>query len=95
MDHEWELWDTESSNLIGTYATKDEALAVVHATVLEHGAQEMAFVALGQELDDGTPVSVAKGMALVLMARRRLGVRASVREIWPQLESGMRHLRNR
>ena len=48
----WELWDTESGNMVGDYATEAEALTVVRNALRQHGSSVVATLALGAEHDD-------------------------------------------
>jgi hypothetical protein len=48
----WELWDTESGNMVGDYDSEAEALAVVREAVRRHGPGVVATLALGAEHDD-------------------------------------------
>jgi len=48
----WELWDTETGNLVGDYDSEDEALAVVRDALRRLGPAAIAPLALGAEHDD-------------------------------------------
>jgi hypothetical protein len=66
-----ELWDTEESNLIGTFGSEREALRVVREAVVAHGLQAIATIALGCEDAAGNLIPVAKGQELVDLATSR------------------------
>ena len=70
----WELWDTETGNLVGDYDTEAEALAVVRAALARHGPDAAAWLALGVEHDDeggddAVLPPVLRGTELVARAR--------------------------
>lgn len=48
----WELWDTETGNLVGDYDDEAAALAVVRDVLRRHGSGPLAALALGAEHDD-------------------------------------------
>ena len=48
----WELWDADSGNLVGDYASEADALANVHDAVSRHGPAVVETLALGAEYDD-------------------------------------------
>lgn len=48
----WELWDTDSGNLVGEYSTETEALAIVRDALDRHGSAVVATLALGAEYDE-------------------------------------------
>jgi hypothetical protein len=48
----WELWDTESGNMVGDYASEADALTVVRDALRRHGSSVVASLALGAEHDD-------------------------------------------
>jgi hypothetical protein len=60
----FQLWDTSTGNLISTFATEAEALAVVQAAVRDDGAGAVAAWALGWEDDRGRGRQVAAGQGL-------------------------------
>lgn len=70
MRHRYELWDTESSNLIGTYPNELTALRIVRMAVHAHGPNAFATIALGREDSrTGDFAPVAQGEQLVRLAR--------------------------
>ncbi|HET8524494.1 MAG TPA: hypothetical protein VFL82_14755 [Thermomicrobiales bacterium] len=64
----YELWDRETANQIGSYETRDEALAVVREAILSAGVTVVATVALGCEDDDGNTIVIAAGRDLADLA---------------------------
>jgi hypothetical protein len=59
----YELWDFESRNLLGAYATEDEALAIVRATIDEYGMENVRRWGLGHDRR-GKLISLLEGDAL-------------------------------
>jgi hypothetical protein len=81
-----ELWDTATSNLVGTYPTQEAALTVVRDAVAKHGPRVFADIALGREDQQGELIPVAQGDALVQLAMnaestspRRSGAQSAAR----------------
>jgi hypothetical protein len=69
----WELWDTDSGNLVGDYATEADALLIVRNAVQRHGPAVAAMLALGAEYDDergadDEPLPVLRGRELIARA---------------------------
>jgi hypothetical protein len=69
----YELWDTTSANLLGTYDTEDAALGVVRQALDAHGESYVHRIALGYEDSRGRSKAVATGAALVNLTRVRRG----------------------
>jgi hypothetical protein len=65
----YELWDTESGNLIQTYERETDALALVHAAVEAYGAEYAADLALLLDRGRGDLTTVASGRELAERAR--------------------------
>jgi hypothetical protein len=70
----WELWDTESGNMVGDYASEAEALTVIRDALQRHGSSVVAVLALGAEHDDEAGSDdelppVISGQELVALAR--------------------------
>lgn len=61
----FEIWDTESGNLVGDYPTERAALDVVRRMIEIHGRQAVATWALANENRRGTTRTVAAGTVLV------------------------------
>ena len=64
----YELLDIETGNLIGTYASEGEALAVVRRAARLNGPAYVDSLALGYEDDDGEGAQIAAGTALLSRA---------------------------
>jgi hypothetical protein len=64
----YELWDSESGNLVGRYATEDEALVAVRETVALYGPDAAGSLLLGVEDPDRRSKAIARGPALVELA---------------------------
>ncbi len=64
----FELWDTEDSNLIGTFESEAAALRVIRSAIQQFGPDAMSSVALGCESQSGRMVPVAVGSDLVRRA---------------------------
>ena len=65
----FELWDTETRNLVETFATEDEALAAVRELVAVNADVYPAALALALEDDDGETTVIARGHQLAARAR--------------------------
>jgi hypothetical protein len=48
----FELWDTQTANLVGTYDSEAAAMAVVREALRRHGPELVRTLALGAEHDD-------------------------------------------
>jgi hypothetical protein len=59
----YELWETQSGNLVDTYPTEEEALEDVRGTIAEFGREAVATYALARETRRGTKL-IAQGRAL-------------------------------
>jgi hypothetical protein len=49
----WELWDTESGNLVATFSTEDEALAGVRDVISVNAPDYFDFLSLGAAFSEG------------------------------------------
>lgn len=68
----WAIWETESGNVIGDFASEVAALrAVLDAAELNGPAYIESFALVSA--DDGKPKGIASGAELLLLARRRCG----------------------
>ncbi len=67
----YELWDTESRNLVGTYESESEALDFVCRVAREKGWEAAEMLALGEEEKAGRPSLLASGGELAKRARLR------------------------
>jgi hypothetical protein len=64
MAARFELWDGESGNALGDYATEDEALAVIRETIYHDGRQAVATFALLRVNSRGRATTIAEGDVL-------------------------------
>ncbi len=65
----YEVWETESGNLMASFASEADALAAVAARVREHGPASVATLALASvddEDDDAEMTRVAAGDELLV-----------------------------
>jgi hypothetical protein len=70
----WTIWDLDSGNLVGTYDTEQEALAVLRSAIKAYGASYTDGLVLGREDSEGRPKALVEGQEL---ARRALVSRAA------------------
>ena len=63
------LIDTDAGNLIGTYATEQEALMVIQGAIALYGAEYADNLALGREDADGRTKLIAEGDGLARRAQ--------------------------
>ena len=73
----YELWDVETANLVGDYATEEAALAVVHQSLQAHGPGAVAHLALAFEDAAGDTHPIASGPALAERAGRSASVQGT------------------
>jgi hypothetical protein len=64
----YDLWDVETGNYLGRYATEEEALAVVRALVEQYGDHYADDLNLGMEDDAGNVGEPLSGPALLARA---------------------------
>jgi hypothetical protein len=57
----WELWDTESGNIVNTYPTRDAALTVVREALRRHGRIYVQHWSLAPDDDSDGSISVIEG----------------------------------
>jgi hypothetical protein len=60
----FQVWETESANLVGSYATEDAALAIVRRAIDAHGREAVATLLLLREDERGRLAKIAEGTAL-------------------------------
>ena len=58
------LWDMETGNLVGAYASEPEALAVVRIAIRDHGPDYVIPLALVREPKRGRSRVLVEGAAL-------------------------------
>lgn len=67
----YSLWETESANIVGTFSTEAEALALVHELVGSTGMECLDSFSLTKTAENGSVEGIAAGPELVAMARQR------------------------
>ncbi len=70
MSLPYELWDSETGNMIGNYATEDEALDRVRRDLESSGPELVGALALDGPDAAGRKCQIAEGDALLALARR-------------------------
>jgi hypothetical protein len=65
----YELWDTESRNIVGDYATEQHALAIVRDVAEIDGQEAAESLALAFEDASGRTTVIAVGAELAARAR--------------------------
>jgi hypothetical protein len=63
-----ELMDIDSGNLVGSYATMDEALAIVRAAYSEYGEAGVQDLVLLLVREDGSQQLISEDLDLVRLA---------------------------
>ena len=81
----FELWNAESGNVLGSFATEELALAAVREAIRRNGEGYGEILALGSENSRGGSKIVASGLQLVERATRsgRAATPASRRRLAP------------
>ena len=64
----YDIWDADSGNIVGAYASRNEALAVLRHALAEHGAAYVASLLLGQQDKRGRSKPIAQGDELLRLA---------------------------
>ena len=64
----YELWDVETGNIINTYASQAEALAVVRDLLAVNAPEYAEALSLGSEDDRGKSRLIAEGAELARIA---------------------------
>lgn len=67
----YELWNTQTGNLVGAFETEDAALETVRKAVESHGPAYVDSLLLGHEDDDGCSKKIARGAALAELVQSR------------------------
>ncbi len=73
----YELWDSSTSNCLGSYTSEGTAMDTVAQLARQYGPQAREVVGLGliEEHDDGSGRLIAEGDALVSLALTTLAQR--------------------
>lgn len=66
----FELWDTDTGNLIRSYPTIDDALTLVRTAVASYGRRYVSRWVLIAVKDDGALRTIARGAALAVRAAK-------------------------
>ena len=64
----YELWETSTGNLIGTFEAEQDALDLIHNAIVMHGTDYADTLALGREDDNGRSRTIASGQELAKQA---------------------------
>jgi hypothetical protein len=67
----FQLWESESANLVGSYETEDAALVVVRKAIEKHGRDAVETIVLLREGARGRLATIAEGAALADRALSR------------------------
>lgn len=67
----YEIWETRSNNVVGTYVTEGAALAAVAAQVRRYGASAVESWTLLRETDDDEVAAIASSADLAACALRQ------------------------
>jgi hypothetical protein len=68
----YEVWETQSGNLVGSYIHERDALLVVRRACDRHGDGSVASLTLARENDQGETEAIASGAGLVELARQAI-----------------------
>lgn len=68
MSRYFELWDTDSGNLMATFDTEAEAITVVRETIRQDGSEAVADWVLGWGDEEGNGEAIAHGRHLAALA---------------------------
>jgi hypothetical protein len=66
----YELWDTESRNLVAEFDSRDDAISAVRQTLNAQGRSAIETLLLGTEDGDGGGEVIARGAELIALAER-------------------------
>jgi len=64
----FQLWEADSANLVGSYPTREAALAIVREAVHAHGRDVVRSLVLVREDARGRLTTVGEGDALIDLA---------------------------
>jgi hypothetical protein len=68
----YQIWDTETANMVGAFQSLHEAFRAVQDAVDHHGAAYVHTWGLEREDDSGAIEVIAEGEALAAMARAHI-----------------------
>ncbi|MPZ13659.1 MAG: hypothetical protein GEU73_04425 [Chloroflexi bacterium] len=66
----YELWQSETRNLMGSFETEEEAVSLLRRMLRAHGPTYVQHIVLGYEDDDGHSKTLARGKELVDLVSR-------------------------
>jgi hypothetical protein len=69
MDTSFELWDVDAGNLIGTFETRDAALAIVRDLIRLNGSEYAESLELGSQPAAGDFEVLGTGLELSRLAK--------------------------
>ena len=69
----YELFDTETGNIIGSYRSQHEALRVLKSAIDAYGASYAEAIVLGVRDREGYPKAIAEGDKLMKLALKAAG----------------------
>ena len=70
MDTSYELWNVETGNIIGAFATEDEALTIVRQLVDSYGQSYALELTLGRRETGYQATILGEGNQLLVMLER-------------------------
>lgn len=73
----YDLWDSESGNVVGTFDTKEDALSVVRQALAKHGSEYVETLLFGQQDSRGRTKAIARGKKLVQIALEEAPARSA------------------
>lgn len=68
MEVRYEIWDTETGNLIGEFSSEEEALELVRNAIDDWGMDAAASLVMGYGEDNSVASQVIEGRALLKRA---------------------------
>ncbi len=68
----YEVWDSESANIVGAFDTQKEALDALGRSLSDYGSSYISVLVLGVEDDAGDSVMIATGPDLVNLVENHL-----------------------
>jgi hypothetical protein len=73
----YDLWDSQTGNIIATFETKAAALSAVREALVKQGEEYVATLLFGQEDSRGRTKPLAQGKELVSLVRSEASERAA------------------
>ena len=66
----YEIWDTDTANIVAARNTRDEAIALLRESVKRHGSAPILSLALIFENEEGESTLIAERENLLAMVRQ-------------------------